>query len=185
MVLKRWLSALLLLLFASACAPLPSTVASFSLPGTDGTAHVVDGTHPTVLVFFSEHCPCMRAHDPRLIALGDEYSPRNVRFFAVDSEVGASVASDEAHARERGYPFPILVDGGAHIARLLGAEYATYTVILDPRGNVLYRGGFDSDHTHLSPRSTPYVREALDDIVAGRPVRHPRTDALGCALQTW
>lgn len=172
-------------LFTFACAPTPMTVSNFSLAGTDGVAHAVYGDRATVLVFFSDHCPCMRAHDERLVALAKEYGARGVRFYAVDSQVGATVAGDEAQARERAYPFPILIDDHARTAHAVGAEYATYTVVLDPRGNVLYGGGLDSDHTHLSSTATPYLREALDDVLAGRRVQHARTDALGCALRTW
>ena len=106
-------------------------------------------------------------------------------FFAIDSEVGATVATDGAEMRERGYPFPILVDHEARLARAVGAEYATYSVVLDEAGDVLYRGGFDSDHTHLSASARPYLRDALDDVVARRPVRRAQTEALGCALRTW
>ena len=54
-------------------------------------------------------------------------SARGVSFFAVDSEVDATLAIDQLRARERGYPFPILIDGGGRIAKLLGAEYALRT----------------------------------------------------------
>ena len=168
-----------------ACTAKEARVPRLALPGTDGAPHAVVDAHVTVLVFFSEHCPCVRAHDARLIALANEYASRGVTFFAIDSEVGATVASDGAEMRERGYPFPILVDHEARLARAVGAEYATYSVVLDEAGDVLYRGGFDSDHTHLSANARPYLRDALDDVVARRPVRRAQTEALGCALRTW
>jgi hypothetical protein len=182
MVLTRSIA---LVVVACACAPLSSVVPDASLDGTDGVAHAIYGERATVLVFFSSHCPCMRAHDERLVALARDYAPRGLRFFAVDSEVGATREDDAELARERAYPFPILIDHDARIARAAGAEYATYSIVLDARGDVLYRGGFDSDHTHLSNGATPYLRDALDDVVAGRAVRHARTEPLGCALRTW
>jgi len=185
MALRRWTAAATVVLAAACAPPLPAAVPSLSLEGTDGVAHAFHGPRATVLVFFSEDCPCMRAHDERLIALAGDYAGRGVSFFAVDSEVDASLATDRARAVSRGYPFPILVDQGAHAAHAVGAEYATYTVVLDAAGTVVYRGGFDSDHTHLSSTATTYVRDALDDIVQGRAVHRPRTDALGCALRTW
>ena len=170
-----------------ACAPnLDPKAPALSLAGTDDTAHpIASGGAPKVIVFFSEHCPCVRAHDARLVALANEYSPRGVEFYAVDSEIGASVEVDRARAREHGYPFPILVDDKARLAHALGAEYATYTVIVDASGTILYRGGIDSDHTHLSSGAVPYLRDALDDVVARRPLRRARTEPLGCALRTW
>jgi hypothetical protein len=185
MVLKTFLCASFLV---SACAATPSAKApTLALAGTDDATHALAGSsaRATVYVFFSEHCPCMRAHDARLVALANDYASRNVRFFAIDSEVGATIASEKDRALARNYPFPILVDEGARAARALGAEYSTYSVVVDERGDVVYRGGLDSDHTHLTNDAAPYLRDALDDVIAGRTVRHPQTEALGCALRTW
>ena len=158
---------------------------SLSLAGTDGQAHAIASGRATAIVFFSEHCPCVRAHDARVIALAREFEPRGIAFYAVDSEVGGTVDVDRERAKDHGYPFPILVDENARLARALGAEYATYAVVVDASGNVLYRGGIDSDHTHLSNGATPYLREALEDLAAGRAQRRTHTEALGCALRTW
>jgi len=139
----------------------------------------------TVIVFFSRGCHCLALHDARLRALYEAYHPRGVRFLMVDSESGATPQRDEADARDRGYPFPIVLDRGAKLADLLGAEYATYTVVVDREGRIRYRGGIDSDKTRLHDDATPYLRSALDDLLAGRPPRIAEGKALGCALQKW
>jgi peroxiredoxin len=139
----------------------------------------------TVLIFFSRTCHCLDQHDARIRALYDEYHPRGVQVVMVDPEVRATPVADAAEASRRGYPFPLLVDPGAKLADTLGAEYATYSVVVDAQGNVRYRGGFDSDKTHLREGATPYVADALDDLLAGRPPRVAETKALGCSLEKW
>jgi AhpC/TSA family len=153
------------------------------LRGEGGGA--ASGARLTVLVFFSRHCHCLDAHEPRLRALALAYGPRGVAFSMIDSETGATVERDAAEARARGYPFPILVDGGARLAGRLGARYATYAVVLDAGGRVRYRGGIDTDKTHLTDDATPYLENALDDLLAGRAPRVAEGKALGCALRTW
>jgi hypothetical protein len=108
-----------------------------------------------------------------------------VRFFAVDPEVGATVARDRVEAARRGYPFPILIDGGAKMARTFGAEFAGHAVVLDRDGRVLYRGGIDSDRAHLTDDATPFLGDALADLLAGRSPRLAESKPLGCALRTW
>jgi hypothetical protein len=136
----------------------------------------------TVIEFFSAHCPCQIRHDERLRAIADEYRDRLVAVVAVDSEVGTGPARAGAEALQRRYPFPILIDTRGAVAKAVQASYATYAVIVDREGRVLYAGGIDSDKNHLTDDATHFLRDALDDALANRPVRRPIGKTLGCAL---
>jgi hypothetical protein len=179
----------LLLVLAAACGavqPALVVMPQASLEGTDGKSHALPapGTRAlTVLVFFSAHCDCQSVHDGRLRELGEQYRGRGVAFFAIDSELDATLERDAQEARRRAYPYPILIDRRATLARALGAEYATYAIVLDARGRVRYRGAVDSDLVHLRADATPHLRNALDDLLAGREPRRAYVEALGCALQ--
>jgi hypothetical protein len=171
--------ALLLVLAAASCAPSGPRVAAVD-PAT------LPSRAPwTVLVFFSPTCHCLERHEARLHALYDAYHPRGVQFLMVDSEVRGSPERDEAEARRRGYPFPIMQDHGAQLADRLGAQYATYSVVLDEQGRIRYHGGIDSDRDHLHDDATPFLADALDDLLAGHAPRVAEGKALGCALQKW
>jgi peroxiredoxin len=169
---------------ATAHGPPPTAATPAVLEGTDGRPHSVPSPEGslTVLEFFSATCPCQAAHDERLRSIAVDYAARGVAVLAIDSEVDAKVERDRAEAARRQYPFPVVLDRGAAIARAYQAEYATYTVLMDRAGNVLYRGGIDSDKRHLHPDATSFLREALDDAIAGRPVRRPEGKTLGCSL---
>lgn len=172
-------SLLFVLLLVAGCAtpgPRVATVDPSTLP---------DHGRLTVLVFYAKQCNCLSAHDARLLDLYGRYHGRGVAFLFVDSEVGANQAQDEAEVRGRGYPFPVVVDRGAKLADAVGAEYSTYTVVLDEGGRVRYHGGIDSDKSHLHDDATPYLADAIDDLLAGRAVRPPTNEGLGCALRKW
>jgi peroxiredoxin len=176
-----------LALALAACAPAaapPRSIPERALLGTDGQTHLLvdPAARVTVIEFFSAHCPCQAEHDARLRDLAAAYTPRGVAFVAVDSERGAGVEADRAQAERRGYPYPILVDPGGAVARALRAEFATFTVVVDRDRRVLFAGGIDSDRSHTTDDAIPYLRDALDDALAGRPVRHTDAKALGCAL---
>jgi|SRR5580658_2316950 redoxin len=183
---RAWLFAFLL----NGCVssrPAVSRVPTLTIAGTDGRAHPlwadVSESALTVYVFFSAHCRCLAVHEPRLRALEESYAPRGVRFFFVDSEAGATVARDRVQAHARNYTFPILVDPGAAFADAMGAEYATYTVVVDRSGSIRYDGGIDSDRSHLRAGAQLFLRDALDDLLAGRAPRVAHGEALGCALE--
>ena len=164
----------------------PPTVPSAPLEDPHGpprdAAALARSARFTVFVFFSARCPCQSAHDARLRELHARYAPRGVAVYAVDSEVSASPERDAEEAQRRGYPFPILVDRGARLAASLGADYATYSVVVDAGGRVRFRGGIDSDRSHLREHPATYLADALDDLLAGKEPRRAEAKALGCAL---
>jgi hypothetical protein len=196
MVLRRVLVALVALAFsvaAAACASprsraeaqsarLPRTTLIDTAGASTRLPDDLARSKLTVVVFYADHCPCFRSHEERLRELGRDYGPRGVRVLVVDSEVSASVERDALAATERGLP-AIALDPGAKLADALEAEYATYTVVFDATGRVRYRGGIDSDKNRLNADAQPFVREALDDLLAGREPRRSEGKALGCALQ--
>ncbi|APS00720.1 redoxin family protein [Pajaroellobacter abortibovis] len=137
----------------------------------------------TVLVFFSPTCPCQRAHDARLIELYNLYHRLGVQFWGVASEVGLFQDDLIREQHERGYPFPILLDTGATLANAVHAEYATHSLVISPEGKILYQGGIDSDRSHLSSDATSFLAKAIEDGLAGRPIRIPQAKTLGCVLR--
>jgi hypothetical protein len=182
---------LALALAVAACAPtqaihLPPQI-SLTADGGRTVSYPNDlgGAKLTVFIFFSKDCLCFAAHEDRIRSLVDTYSSRGVKFLFVDSEIGRTADADAAEARARHLPGPIFIDSGARLAKSLGAVYATYTVVVDPQGQVRYRGGIDTDKTHLKADRTQFLADALDDLTAGRPPRRPEGKTLGCALQTW
>jgi peroxiredoxin len=157
--------------------PLPSTDGrTFDLHALPSTARV------TVLTFFSAHCPCQAIHDSRLVQLASEYQTQGVQFFAVDSEDGSSLEADKEEAARRRYPFPILRDEGGRLAKALDVHFATGTVIVDSQGTVRYRGGIDTDKRSLHEDAKPYLKSAIDSVLAGRDPQPAEPKSLGCYL---
>lgn len=171
---------------ASVRTPGASVVPALSLVDTAGTTTVfpaeLANAKLTVVVFYADHCPCFRIHEERIRELAREYGPRGVRVMVVDSEVSATRERDARAATERGLP-AIAIDPGAKLADALDAEYATYTVVLDDQGRARYRGGIDSDKNVLHDDRRTFLRDALDDLLAGKEPRNAEGKVLGCALQ--
>ncbi len=173
----------------AACAPPPRAPAGLpevTLLASDGPHRLSEIVRPgrvTVIVFFSADCPCQAAHDARLRDLFVAYHDRGVNLIAVDSEAGASPVRSAKEAGARAYPFPLLADPKGALADAFGAEFATYSVVIDQQGRVRYRGGIDSDRAHLTENASPWVRNAVDRLLAGADPDPAEAEALGCALR--
>jgi peroxiredoxin len=185
----RTASLLLFTAALAACAPParpPSRLPEATLLASDGEhrlGEIVKSGRVTVIVFFSADCPCQAAHDARLRDLAGTYAARGVDVVAVDSEAGASPERSAKESRARAYPFPLLADPRGALADALGAEFATYTVVIDAQGSVRYRGGLDSDRVSLTAEASLWVRNAVDRLLAGASPDPAEAEALGCALR--
>lgn len=174
---------------AQAPRPTSAPIEEVKLTAPDGAARpyreIVAASPWTVFVFVSSSCPCLDSHKDRLVELEAAYGARGVQFLGVDPEVGTTKEIAAQTGRELGLTFPILVDPGAKLADALRAQYATYSVVVDRAGNVVYRGGIDTDKRKLHADATPYLRDVLDDLLAGVTPRHKEGKALGCMLRKW
>lgn len=83
-------------------------------------------------------------------------------------------------------PAAVLLDPQSKIARAYGATVTPHMYIIDANGVLVYKGGIDSiPSSSVSdiPKAKQYVRVALDEVLAGKPVTDSLTRAYGCTLK--
>ena len=161
---------------------------AFTLPDTDGTPRPlhVDGAPAAVVVFTCNHCPYALAWHERLQAVARDYADRGVRFLQINPNDGVkhprdSLGGDEG-ARGRGrVRGPYLHDETQEVARAWGAKTTPDVFVTDATG-IVYRGAPDADHGDPS-LNAEWLRAALDDVLAGRPVANPETKPVGCSIK--
>jgi peroxiredoxin len=166
-------------------APAPA----FTLPDTDGTPTPLrdGGGAATVVVFTCNHCPYALAWHERLQAVARDYAERGVRFLQInpnDSERYPRDSPDAMKARVAAGEFagPYLHDATQEVARAWGAATTPDVYVLDADGQVVYHGAPDADHGDES-LAAQWLREALDDVLAGRAVARPETRPVGCSIK--
>jgi hypothetical protein len=77
---------------------------------------------------------------------------------------------------------PYLHDADQEAARTYGARTTPDVFVLDAEGRLVYRGAPDADYGDES-QNAAWLREALDDLLAGRGVARPRTEPVGCSVK--
>lgn len=83
-------------------------------------------------------------------------------------------------------PAHVLLDPDQKIARLYAATVTPHMFIIDGGGRLVYAGGADSIPSSRAediPRATPYVREALAALAAGKPIANAVTRPYGCVVK--
>ena len=139
-----------------------------------------------VLIFSSNRCPTAKAYGERMNALQREFGPRGVQVLGFNSN-DPYLYPDESYPRmvdratEDGYTFPYLVDDGQRVAKAYGARCTFHVFVLDRERRLRYQGRFDNSRIGANITS-PDLRNALDDVLAGRDVRVASTRPFGCSL---
>ena len=159
------------------------------LLGTDGRRHgfaEYAAAEALVVIFSSNRCPTAKAYAARLRALQAEYGPRGVQLILLNSNAPhlypeESLGKMVERATEDAYTFPYLADEGQRVARAWGPTCTFHAFLLDHSRTLRYEGRIDN--ARLADRVTSRdLRNALDDVLAGREVHLPQTRAFGCAL---
>ena len=157
-------------------APKP-TAAQAQAPAAVAAQHKA-----TVYVFLSTQCMVSKVYAPRLNALTRDYARRGVAVIGVFSNIQEGQAEVAAFATSHQFAFPTVRDADASLAAKYGATMTPQAFVMDPAGKVVYSGRIDdnADTTQVHHRD---LAAALDAVLAGRPVLHPKLAAFGCVLR--
>jgi peroxiredoxin len=183
---------LAMLAVALSLVPVPpaagARVADFTLPDTDGRPHSLaafQGKKAVVIVFVGTECPLANLYLPSLAQMQRAYAGRGVQFLVVNSNDQDSAAEAAAHARERRLPFPMLKDADHRAADALGARRTPEAFLLDSRRVIRYHGRIDDQYGYTYRRAAPAhteLKDAIEDLLAGRPVAVPYQAVQGCVI---
>lgn len=143
-------------------------------------------TKALVLVFMSNRCPGVKAYDGRLKTLARRFTPQGVRFVGVNSipeqlYPNESLAGMRRASQERKLEFPYVKDPDQQLMRMLGAVCTPEVFVFDQGRRLRYHGRIDDAFLEEKARMHD-LRDALNDVLAYRPVERPQTAPLGCAI---
>jgi peroxiredoxin len=182
----------------NAVADLGDSLPAFAdLPATDGsTLSSTDlSEEVVVLVFLANHCPWVRGMDPDLVRLAGELESESVRVVgvSVNHRDEDRLPAMKEHAARAGYDFTYVFDESQELGRALGATRTPEYFVFDRDRKLVYMGAIhDSparetsdgsiDYTNGEPTAF-YVRDAVQETLAGNPVAVPETRAHGCSIE--
>lgn len=140
----------------------------------------------TVLEWFNPDCPFIKRHHARRSTMTDlwrKYRDQGVRWLAVSSTHYMDAETVRQWKQKWDVPYPVLMDRDGTVGRRYEAKTTPHMYVIDERGAVVYDGAIDSDPRGNAEDPTNYVDGALQDVLAGRPVREPRTRPYGCSVK--
>jgi peroxiredoxin len=177
-----------------------SPAPDFHLPGIDGKTYSLADFRDAkllVVIFTAVHCPTAEVYEGRINKLVADYRDRGVAFVAIQpnspkslrldemgyTDLGDSLAEMKVRAEYRHFHFPFLYDGETQqVSRLYGPVATPHVFVFDQQRKLRYQGRVDSNPREQYAK-VPDARNAIEAVLAGRPVPVEKTPAVGCSVK--
>lgn len=157
-------------------------VSLYNLPGA---------TKGVIVMFTCNHCPFAKKYEQRIIDLDKKYASKGFPVLAIspnDPIVAPEDAPDllAARAKEKKYSFPYAFDETQAVAKSFGAAKTPHAFLVAKEGDkwvLKYMGGIDDNPDEPENVKTPYLANAIDAVIAGKPVAVTEAKAIGCTIK--
>ena len=169
---------------------------TFTLKDTAGKTHSLSDYKGkfVVLEWFNEGCPFVKKHytSGNMQKLQQEYTGKDVVWLSINS----SAPGEQGHVTAETAPktisewkmnaTKILLDHDGKVGKLYGAKTTPHMFVIDKEGKLVYQGAIDSKATPNTADladAENYVKVALDNSMAGKPVSNTSTKPYGCSVK--
>ena len=173
----------------------------FNLPGVDGRNYGLKDfadARILVIIFTCNHCPTAQAYEERIKKIVTDYRDKGVAVVAISpndpkavrlDELGYTDLSDsfeemKIRAKHKGFNFPYLYDGDGkqEASRAYGPTATPHVFIFDEARNLRYVGRIDNSERESGVK-THDACNAIEALLAGKPVSVEKTRAFGCSIK--
>jgi len=164
------------------------TIADFTLNdylGAKRSLAEFSDAKAVVVVFLGTECPLAKLYGARLAELDKKYAGQGVQFVGVNANQQDTLQEIAGYAHKHGIEFPLLKDAGAKVADQFGATRTPEAFVFDRRHVVRYHGRIDDQYGVGSARSKvthSELADAIDALLAGKPVEVAQTQPVGCLI---
>lgn len=177
-----------------------SPAPDFALPGVDGKIHKLSdykSARILAIVFECNHCPVSQLYESRIEKLYRDYRTKGVAFVAINpnnpksirlNELGYTDVTDSLEEMKirtayRNIEWPYLYDGETQgVSIKFGVVATPHIYLFDQARKLQYQGRIDDNQREELVKSED-ARNALDAMLAGKPVPVTDTKAFGCTTK--
>jgi len=168
----------------------PITDTAVKMKNVDGlmvTIGDLKGEHGTLIIFTCNQCPFVKGWQDTMVEIGNTYQAKGFGVIFINSN-DPSVSGDRFEemqelAKMEGYEFPYVVDATSEVARNFGAKKTPDVFLFNPANKLAYQGAVGEGRRTPKKGGEPYLKNALDALLAGDPVEKAYAPAVGCSIK--
>lgn len=178
-------------LIESVIVPLGSTMPAFELKDPSGKSFKSDalyGERGLLVCFTCNHCPYAQAVWPRFIRLAQAARKAKIHTVAINPNINPAYPDDSPakmaeKIKELGIDFPYLVDTTQSVADAFKAQCTPDLFLFNGKKELVYHGRIDDNWQDESKVTREELKEALNNLAAGRPIAKEQKPSMGCSIK--
>ncbi len=141
-----------------------------------------------VLEWTNPECPYVKSRyaSQAIPNLAKAYMEKGVVWLAINSTKDSDAAKNKTWHAAHKLTYPVLDDHAGKTGKDYHAKSTPHLFIIDAKGQIAYQGALDSDNSaggKGAETATPYVKDVLEDLLAGKAPRHTQTQSYGCSVK--
>lgn len=163
----------------------------FNLPGTDGKNYCLNSFNDKtglIVIFSCNHCPYVMAYEDRIICVQADYKEKGIQVVAINSNDSSAYPEDsfenmKLRAQKKLFNFPYLRDETQELAKSFVATHTPEIFLFDKERKLAFHGKIDDNWNDEKNIRNKYLRNALDEMLAGEAISMPETFTIGCTIK--
>ncbi len=136
-----------------------------------------------VVIFIATQCPYSNAYNDRMRDMAIAYEKQGVLFVGINSNKSEPAEDMASHAKKHGFTFLLMKDPGNKVADAYDARHTPEVFVVDKTGKLRYHGRIDENYEDPTKVASPDLKNALDALIANKPVAKAETKAFGCSIK--
>ena len=136
---------------------------------------------PLLYYCYDAYCGWCYGFSTVIKQIAADYKDKGINVVGINSNSTEAVEWVKANAAEN-YKFPVLIDKGNVIADKLTASTTPEMFLFDADNKLVYHGAIDNDRSGTNV-TNKFLRTALDEFLAGKPITKAETKAIGCTIK--
>jgi peroxiredoxin len=141
-----------------------------------------------IVIFSCNHCPYVQAYEDRIKQIQKDYQIKGVEVIAINSNDDKGYPEDsfdnmKKRAAEKKFNFLYLRDDDQSVARAYDATHTPEIFLFDKERKLAFHGKIDDNWQEPNRAKNHYLKDALDELLAGKEISVPETFTIGCTIK--
>lgn len=158
------------------------------ISGAEVTLSGIKGDNGLLVIFSCNTCPFVIGWEDRYMPLANWCKANKIGFVLINSNEAQRAQQDalekmREHAAEKGYACYYAVDRNHVVADAFGATRTPEVFLFNASAQLTYKGAIDDNMEEPEKVLNDYLKNALQNMIAGQPAEPSETKSVGCTIK--